>query len=163
MNQAVSIISLSFCHIPAQWGCWLHFVVGEAEACGEGPKLQGLGGAWVPLPPLFLDTCSFWNALRSSRAFRSVEVTLWERLPLPGRPSEGLLPSPASLPPTFSSAGSSSPRCLKPCLLFTCCSKTLPWWYSDGNLPASAGDRGSIPGREDPTCPGAAKPVRHDY
>ena len=31
------------------------------------------------------------------------------------------------------------------------------------NLPANAGDTGSIPGREDPTCHGATKPVRHNY
>ena len=31
------------------------------------------------------------------------------------------------------------------------------------NLPANAGDMGSSPGREDLTCRGAAKPVRHNY
>ena len=31
------------------------------------------------------------------------------------------------------------------------------------NLPASAGDTGSIPGPEDPTWRGAAKPVGHSY
>ena len=31
------------------------------------------------------------------------------------------------------------------------------------NLPADAGDMGSIPGPEDPTCHGAIKPVRHNY
>ena len=31
------------------------------------------------------------------------------------------------------------------------------------NLPASAGDMGSIPVREDPTCHGATKPVRRNY
>ena len=30
------------------------------------------------------------------------------------------------------------------------------------NLPANAGDTGSIPGPEDPTCHGAAKSVCHD-
>ena len=38
----------------------------------------------------------------------------------------------------------------------------LPWWHS-GNLPANAGDKGSIPTREDPTCHRATKPVRHNY
>ena len=31
------------------------------------------------------------------------------------------------------------------------------------NPPANAGDTGSIPGWEDPTCRGATKPVRHNY
>ena len=31
------------------------------------------------------------------------------------------------------------------------------------NLPANAGDAGSIPGLEEPTCRGAAKPVHHNY
>ena len=31
------------------------------------------------------------------------------------------------------------------------------------NLPANAGDEGSVSDLEDPTCQGAAKPVRHDY
>ena len=31
------------------------------------------------------------------------------------------------------------------------------------NLPAIAGDMGLIPGREDLTCRGATKPVRHNY
>ena len=31
------------------------------------------------------------------------------------------------------------------------------------NPPVNAGDTGSIPGLEDPTCLGAAKPVRHNY
>ena len=31
------------------------------------------------------------------------------------------------------------------------------------NLPANAGDMGLIPGPEDPTCLGAAKPVGHRY
>ena len=31
------------------------------------------------------------------------------------------------------------------------------------NPPASAGDTGSSPGREDPTCRGATKPMRHNY
>ena len=31
------------------------------------------------------------------------------------------------------------------------------------NLPANAGDMGSIPGPEDPTCRRATKPVRHNY
>ena len=31
------------------------------------------------------------------------------------------------------------------------------------NLPANAGDMGSSPGPEDPTCHGAAKPVGHNY
>ena len=30
-------------------------------------------------------------------------------------------------------------------------------------LPVSTGDTGSSPGREDPTCLRAAKPVRHNY
>ena len=33
----------------------------------------------------------------------------------------------------------------------------------DRNLPASAGDMGSIPGPEDSTCHGTAKPVHHNY
>ena len=33
----------------------------------------------------------------------------------------------------------------------------------DRNLPASAGDPGSIPIREDPTFRGATKPVSHNY
>jgi len=31
------------------------------------------------------------------------------------------------------------------------------------NLPASAGDMGSIPGLEDPTCHGKTKPEGHNY
>ena len=31
------------------------------------------------------------------------------------------------------------------------------------NLPANAGDMGSIPGLKDPTCHEATKPVRHNY
>ena len=31
------------------------------------------------------------------------------------------------------------------------------------NLPANAGDTGSSPGPQDPTCHGATKPVRHNY
>ena len=31
------------------------------------------------------------------------------------------------------------------------------------NQPASAGDTGSSPGLEDPTCCGATKPVSHNY
>ena len=31
------------------------------------------------------------------------------------------------------------------------------------NPPANAGDTGSSPGPEDPTCCGAIKPVRHKY
>ena len=31
------------------------------------------------------------------------------------------------------------------------------------NPPANAVDKGSSPGREDPTCHGATKPVRHNY
>ena len=31
------------------------------------------------------------------------------------------------------------------------------------NLPADAGDTGSSPALEDPTCCGASKPVRHNY
>ena len=31
------------------------------------------------------------------------------------------------------------------------------------NPPANAGDTGSIPDLEDPTCHGATKPVRHNY
>ena len=31
------------------------------------------------------------------------------------------------------------------------------------NLPANAGDMGSGPGPEDPTCRGATKPVCHNY
>ena len=31
------------------------------------------------------------------------------------------------------------------------------------NPPANAGDTGSIPGPEDPTCSGTTKPVRHSY
>ena len=31
------------------------------------------------------------------------------------------------------------------------------------NPPANAGDTGSSPGPEDPTCRGATKPVRHNY
>ena len=31
------------------------------------------------------------------------------------------------------------------------------------NPLANAGDMGSSPGLEDPTCPGATKPVRHNY
>ena len=31
------------------------------------------------------------------------------------------------------------------------------------NLPANAGDTGSSPGLEDPTCRGAARPVSHNY
>ena len=31
------------------------------------------------------------------------------------------------------------------------------------SLPASAGEKGSIPGREDPTYHGATKPVCHNY
>ena len=31
------------------------------------------------------------------------------------------------------------------------------------NLSANAGDMGSIPGPEDPTCHGAIKPMRHNY
>ena len=33
----------------------------------------------------------------------------------------------------------------------------------DKNLPASAGDTGSILGQEDPICLTATKPVRHNY
>ena len=38
----------------------------------------------------------------------------------------------------------------------------LLWWLRVKNLPANAGDTGSIPGLEDPTCHGAAKPVHHN-
>ena len=31
------------------------------------------------------------------------------------------------------------------------------------NLPANAGDMGSIPAQEDSTCHGATKPVCHNY
>ena len=31
------------------------------------------------------------------------------------------------------------------------------------NPPVNAGDTGSSPGREDPTCRGATKPVHHNY
>ena len=31
------------------------------------------------------------------------------------------------------------------------------------NPPANAGDTGSSPGREDPTCHGATEPVHHNY
>ena len=31
------------------------------------------------------------------------------------------------------------------------------------NLPANAGDTGSSPVPEDPTCCGATKPMRHNY
>ena len=31
------------------------------------------------------------------------------------------------------------------------------------NPPAKAGDRGLNPGPENPTCPGATKPVHHNY
>ena len=31
------------------------------------------------------------------------------------------------------------------------------------NPPANAGDTGSSPGREDPTCRGATEPVSHNY
>ena len=31
------------------------------------------------------------------------------------------------------------------------------------NLPASAGNTGSSPGPEDPTCHGAIKPASHNY
>ena len=31
------------------------------------------------------------------------------------------------------------------------------------NPPTNAGDTGSIPGLEDPTCRGATKSVRHNY
>ena len=45
--------------------------------------------------------------------------------------------------------------------------KTPTGDFPDGtvvkNLPASAGDMGSSPGPEDPTCRGATKPVRHNY
>ena len=41
------------------------------------------------------------------------------------------------------------------------------WGFPGGlvikNLPATAGDTGSIPGLEDPTCRGAAKPQHHKY
>ena len=41
------------------------------------------------------------------------------------------------------------------------------WGFPGGavveNLPANAGDTGSSPGREDPTCHGAARPVSHNY
>lgn len=39
----------------------------------------------------------------------------------------------------------------------------LPWRISGKSLPASAGDAGSIPGREDPTCGTVAQPMHHDY
>ena len=41
------------------------------------------------------------------------------------------------------------------------------WGFPGGavveNLPANAGDTGSSPGLEDPTCRGAARPVSHNY
>ena len=39
----------------------------------------------------------------------------------------------------------------------------LPWCAVVENPPANAGDMGSIPGPEYPTCHGATKPVRHNY
>ena len=41
------------------------------------------------------------------------------------------------------------------------------WYFPGGavvkNPPANAGDTGSIPGREDPTCHRATKPVHLNY
>ena len=42
-------------------------------------------------------------------------------------------------------------------------SRDFPGGAVDRNLPASAGDPGSIPIREDPTFRGATKPVSHNY
>ena len=43
----------------------------------------------------------------------------------------------------------------------------MVWDFPGGavvkNLPANAGDMGSSPGLEDPTCCGAAKPASHNY
>ena len=39
----------------------------------------------------------------------------------------------------------------------------LPWWLSGKDPPANAGDMGSVPGPEDPTCQGETKPMGHNY
>lgn len=39
----------------------------------------------------------------------------------------------------------------------------FPWWLSGKDPPANAGDVGSVPGPEDPTCQGEAKPMGHNY
>ena len=48
-----------------------------------------------------------------------------------------------------------------------CKKQLIPWGFPGGavvkNLPADAGDTGSILVWEDPTCCGATKPVYHNY
>ena len=39
----------------------------------------------------------------------------------------------------------------------------FPGGTVDRNLPANAGDKGSIPGPEDSTCHGGTKPTNHNY
>ena len=39
----------------------------------------------------------------------------------------------------------------------------LPVGPAVNNPPANAGDMGSIPGPEDPTCHGATEPMQHNY
>ena len=39
----------------------------------------------------------------------------------------------------------------------------LLWWSMNKNLPANAGNTGSVPDPEDPPCRGTAKPVCHNY
>ena len=45
--------------------------------------------------------------------------------------------------------------------------RNVLWGFPGGavvkNPPANAGDMGSSPGPEDPTCRGATKPVSHNY
>ena len=49
----------------------------------------------------------------------------------------------------------------------TVTTKLAGWDFPGGtvvkNLPANAGDTGSSPVQEDPTCHGATNPVCHDY
>ena len=48
------------------------------------------------------------------------------------------------------------------CVHLKCC-RDFPGGAAVKNQPDSAGDMGSSPGEEDPTCCGATKPVHHSY
>lgn len=95
-------------------------------------------------------------------------MTPWERLPSLAAHLRACYRATRLLTPTFLSATAGlQSRCLKPRRPCTCCSKDtllgLPGGTVGGNLPASAGDRGLIPGRKILHAAEQAGSVHHDY